>query len=484
MNLPPVFASNMKSLLQEEAATFFSALDEQPPVSVRYNPAKITPGSNHPWEAAWEGSVPWSEKACYLNHRPAFTFDPCLHAGCYYVQEASSMFVEQALKQALRGLTPSADPYLMLDLCAAPGGKSTLALSLLPENSLLVANEVVGSRARILQENLTKWGSPNVMITRNEAVDVGRLGPVFDVMLVDAPCSGEGLFRKDEAAVGEWSPEAVRQCALRQASILEDSLPALKPGGYLIYSTCTYNTEEDEAIVKRLVDVEGLEPVPLTVDEAWKVTGSLLKGADQLPVYRFLPHKTKGEGFFCCLLRKPLSEGENNQSPMGVQRETGKNTRQSKRSRQTVKSPFVITKAIKERLMQPEAYHWSVTEQGLIRAVPVNLLSVVTYLEASLNVLQVGITVGEIKGDQALPHPVLALSTRLNRAAFPVCELSLKQAVDFLRREALVLPEDCPRGWVLLTYQDQTLGWAKNMGSRANNGWPVEWRIRSANPFA
>lgn len=481
MNLPPDFVHTMKRLLHEEADAFFAALNDHVPVSVRYNPAKQTQERRYPWEDAWEGAVPWADQAHYLTHRPAFTFDPCLHAGCYYVQEAASMFVEQALKQVLQGIQQAKGPLLALDLCAAPGGKSTLALSVLPKDSLLVANEVVGSRARILQENLTKWGSPNVMVTRNETSDVGGLGPLFDLMLVDAPCSGEGLFRKDEAAVGEWSPEAVKQCALRQASILDDGLPALKPGGYLVYSTCTYNTDEDEAIVKRLVEQDGFQPVSLPTDEAWGVTGSLLQGTAAWPVYRFLPHKTKGEGFFLCLLRKPLSNQEQIQWRLT---DAERPLRQSKHSRQTNNQVLVIPETVKKGLNEPETYHWSITTQGLIRAVPVNLLPMVSYLEASLNVLQVGVTVGEMKGAQVLPHPALALSTALNRTAFPVCEVTLKQAVDYLRHEALKLPDDCPIGWVLVTYQGQALGWVKNVGSRANNGWPLAWRIRSANPFA
>lgn len=481
MNLPQAFEITMRELLQDEAASFFAALDEQPPVSVRYNPHKGQLAVSHPLETLQDGRVPWADQAYYLAQRPAFTFDPCLHAGCYYVQEASSMFVTQALKVALHRLSITGYPLMALDLCAAPGGKSTLVRSLLPEDSLLVANEVVGSRARILQENLTKWGSPSVMVTQNEAADFGKLGALFDLLLVDAPCSGEGLFRKDEGAVGEWSPDAVRQCAMRQSSILRDCLPALKPGGYLIYSTCTYNNEEDEAMVQWLVEQEGLLPVPLPVEPGWGVTNALPTGHVDLPVYRFLPHKTKGEGFFLCLLQKPES------AVMPRDFETVRYEKTAKQSKHVVKkreATTLIPDNVKKSLVNPDAYHWSTTKQGLIRALPVNLLSEILFLEGNLRVLQAGVTVGETKGEQFLPHPALALSTALNRVAFPVCDLDLKQAVDFLRREALVLPADCPLGWVLVTYADKALGWVKNVGNRANNNWPVEWRIRSNNPFA
>lgn len=483
MKLPDAFVTMMKRLLQDEAEPFFLALDASVPVSVRYNPAKVSDRTTRSWHELWEGVVPWASQAHYLRERPAFTFDPCLHGGAYYVQEASSMFVEQALRAILQRRPTTDEPLMMLDLCAAPGGKSTLALSLLPEGSLLVANEVVGARARILQENLIKWGHPSVMVTQNQAATFGQLGPFFDVVLVDAPCSGEGLFRKDDGAVGEWSPEAVKQCAIRQSAILKDSLPALKPGGYLLYSTCTYNTEEDEAVVEALVEQEGFTPVPLPVKPEWGIKSALRGGEAGLPVYRFLPHRTKGEGFFLGLLQKPLDENEGEEGWKGAARHS-KSAKSVRHARQGGKQPVAVPETVKKGLVEPNAYHWSVMDSGLVRALPGHLAAAIMALETSLNVLYAGIAVGEVKGAQVLPHPALALSTALNRSAFPVCELDQKQAVDYLRREALVLPESCPNGWVLVTHKEVVLGWVKNLGSRANNGWPAEWRIRSGNPFA
>ena len=288
------------------------ALEQQDtPVSVRMNTAK--------WEhvPAHRSAVPWSEQGYYLDGRPTFTFDPLFHAGCYYVQEASSMFVEQALRQYVT------EPSVMLDLCAAPGGKSTLCRSVLPEGSLLVANEVMRNRSQVLAENLVKWGHPEVIVTNNDPADFTSLENTFDVMLTDVPCSGEGMFRKDPVAVSEWSLENVDTCWQRQRRILRDIWPCLKPGGLLIYSTCTYNREENEDNVAWIAETLGAEVLPLEVPEEWHITGNLTGNA--FPVYRFLPHRMQGEGLFLAVLncadsterplrprfRKLLSDGKN-----------------------------------------------------------------------------------------------------------------------------------------------------------------------------
>lgn len=305
MDLPVSFADRTRSLLgDEEYNKLADALNDEQPVSIRLNEEKL-PGSSFSLFHASSDRVPWSATGCYLDRRLTFTFDPLFHAGCYYVQEASSMFVEQALKQYI-GERPS----VMLDLCAAPGGKSTHARSVLPVGSLLVANEVIRNRSQILAENLTKWGHPGVVVTNNDPADFAGLEDFFDVILTDVPCSGEGMFRKDPVAVSEWSPENVEICWQRQRRIISDIWPSLKPGGLLIYSTCTYNTKEDEENIRWMHDEFGAEILPVDAPAEWNITGNLLAGED-FPVYRFLPHRTKGEGFFLAMLRKP--EGEETQ---------------------------------------------------------------------------------------------------------------------------------------------------------------------------
>lgn len=468
MELHRVFVSRMDDLLGADAAPLLESLGTEAPVSVRLNPAKPVTGVFIDIQAA---GVPWSSHGLYLKERPSFTFDPLFHAGCYYVQEAASMFVEQAFRVTVERMGDSTEPLTVLDLCAAPGGKSTLLLSMLPENGLLVANEVVRNRASVLVETIRKWGCPNAVVTHNTPSDFGKLGPVFDIMLVDAPCSGEGMFRKDQEAISEWSPHRVDFCAARQRDILANSLDALKPGGFLLYSTCTYNTEENEGTVAWLQETYGLEPVGIPVDEHWGVTGSLDKSHSDLPVYRFLPHKTKGEGFFLCLLRKPKG-GHAAQK----EQQTGRNRKQPP---DLVKVP----EPVKAMLINPVLWKWSFTPKGQLFALPSALCGMYDRLEAGLRVLHAGVMLGEMKGTSYIPHPALALSVALNPDAVIRCDASYEMAVSYLQGEALVLPVDCPSGWVLLCYKGQALGWVKNLGSRANNAWPAEWRIRSRKPI-
>lgn len=255
MELPSSFTDYTRTLLSAgEYEKLAAALGGEQPVSIRLNEDKLPESSFRLFRSSFK-QVPWSATGYYLDKRLTFTFDPLFHAGCYYVQEASSMFVEQALRQYA-----AERPVVMLDLCAAPGGKSTHARSMLPAGSLLVANEVIRNRSQILAENLTKWGHPDVVVTNNDPADFSPLTDFFDVILADVPCSGEGMFRKDPVAVSEWSPENVEICWQRQRRIISDIWPCLKPGGILIYSTCTYNTKEDEENVRWLRDEFGQRP--------------------------------------------------------------------------------------------------------------------------------------------------------------------------------------------------------------------------------
>ena len=291
--LPDKFKLQVAQLLgQEEADGLCRALLEEPTVSVRVNRAK----AGCPPQDVENERVPWCETGYYLSSRPSFTLDPLFHAGTYYVQEASSMFIEQAFK------TMDFQPQRMLDLCAAPGGKSTLWRSLLPDGALLVANEPIRQRAMILLENLTKWGHPDVVVTNAYPEDFAPLRGFFDVVATDVPCSGEGMFRKEEKAVEDWSLEAVDHCAARQWQIVCDIWPTLREGGYLVYSTCTFNREENEDQVDRICQELGAEVVPVSVDASWGVCGDTT--GRHLPVFHFFPNHARGEGLFLALLRK------------------------------------------------------------------------------------------------------------------------------------------------------------------------------------
>lgn len=472
MELPVSFADYTRSLLGEaEYGRLFNALNDEQPVSIRLNEAKL-PVAQSCFVPDGSERVPWSSTGFYLSRRPTFTFDPLLHAGCYYVQEASSMFVEQALRQYV-----DPDPVVALDLCAAPGGKSTHVRSLLPEGSLLVANEVIRNRSQILAENLIKWGHPDVVVTNNDPADFAPLTSFFDVILTDVPCSGEGMFRKDPVAVSEWSPENVDVCWQRQRRIITDIWSCLKPGGLLIYSTCTYNTKEDEENIRWMRDTFGAEILPLDIPADWNITGNLLAGED-FPVYRFLPHRTRGEGFFLALLRKPEQfqceaeeEGFIRRPSRKVVSATGKK-----------KSAPVISKEqltlVRRWLLSPDDYELSFS--GItVTAFSKKHLSELSALQQSLRVIQSGITLAEVKGKDLIPNHSLAMSRLLCDNAFPREAVSYEQAIAYLRKEAIVLSAEAPCGYVLLTYTDVPLGFVKNIGNRANNLYPQEWRIRS-----
>ena len=456
MNLPQAFIERTRQLLGEtQYPQFEEALQTEIPVSIRPNLAKC--------HAKAEGEpIPWASSGMYLKTRPTFTFDPLFHAGCYYVQEASSMFVEKVLREYVK------EPVVMLDLCAAPGGKSTLCRSVLPEGSLLVANEVMRNRSQILAENLMKWGHPEVVVTNNDPVDFTDLTHLFDVILTDVPCSGEGMFRKDQVAVDEWSLENVDVCWKRQRRILNDIWPALKPGGLLIYSTCTFNCEEDEDNVAWIARELGAEILSVPVEESWGITGNLA-GKD-FPVYRFLPHRTKGEGFFLAVLRKHEGEVETIQ-PRSEKKKKGKDTKG--------KAPqLVVPKEVKSWLKEAGTFEYTVKETS-VHAFPKAFSDVYVLLEQHVKVIHAGVTIGEWKGKDLVPHHSLAMSTALEEGVFPRTELTYEQAIAYLRKEGLVLDASVPRGYVLVTYQQVPLGFVKNIGNRANNLYPQEWRIRS-----
>ena len=300
MDIPHDFKIRTKQWLSDEYVSLEKALQEEAPVSIRLNPAKQTaPVSRYE-------KVKWCGTGYYLPERPSFTFDPLFHAGCYYVQEASSMFLEQVVKQYITS------PVVCLDLCAAPGGKSTHLSSLLPERSLLVSNEVIHSRANVLKENLIKWGSPYTVVTCNDPKEIGQLTHLFDVIVADLPCSGEGMFRKDPNSRNEWSMANVQLCAARQRRIIHDIWNCLKPGGLLVYSTCTFNREENEENIRYLVKQFDAEVLSLTVEDGWNISPAI---EESFPMYRFYQHKTKGEGFCLSLLKKPDAERQTIKAP-------------------------------------------------------------------------------------------------------------------------------------------------------------------------
>ena len=392
MQLPQYFIQQTRAIFGEERfERFVKALDDESPVSIRLNPTKaadMMPVDGEP--------IPWCRGGYYLPKRPNFTFDPLLHAGCYYVQEASSMFLDEVLRQ----VSPSGRLEGALDLCAAPGGKSTLLRAVLPADSILYSNEPIAKRASILLENVTKWGYENHHVTNLYPKDYRKSKAKFGLILCDVPCSGEGMFRKDPDSVKEWSPQNVEKCWQLQREIVVDAWACLNEGGILIYSTCTYNIKEDEENVRWIRDELGAELVPIAIKPEWNITGSLLEGFDE-PVYRFIPGYTRGEGLFMAVMRK---RGEGTSKPY---KEGHKHAR-------TPQLPLLTPPILKQ------------------------------------------------EGESA-----------------PKVNLTYAQAMAYLRHEALVLPSDTPRGIVEVCFEEHALGLAKNIGNRANNLYPKEWKIKT-----
>jgi NOL1/NOP2/sun family putative RNA methylase len=437
---------------EEEFLLLQNAIEQERITSIRTNPFKIGEGKL----SSTASRVPWSTNGFYLDERPLFTMDPLFHAGAYYAQEASSMFLEQILLQHRDKI--GTDEPLVLDLCASPGGKSTLLASFLKGGGWLVANEVMKSRVGILNENLSKWGIPNVTVTQNDPKDFGRLTGLFDIIVIDAPCSGEGMFRKDDKAIEDWSLNNVQLCCERQKRIVSDVYPALKEGGLLIYSTCTYNEEEDEKNVKWISEELGADILSVQTEANWSITETPFG-------YHFYPHKTKGEGFFIAVLQK-------NQETSSAKNRLNKNGHKGKKEI----IPQETKKQLKGWLLDEEEYDFN-QENGLVSAIKKTWKQEADIFNATLHTIRNGVPVGFVKGKDLIPHETLALSTILNQEAFPNVECSWEMAIQFLKKENIIL-ENQQKGFVLFCYQNIPLGFGKNLGNRCNNLFPSEWRIR------
>ncbi len=431
---------------EERSCRLISALCNEPSLSVRANPAKITTEelSEH-FSDKYDGVVPWCREGLYLKSRPSFTLDPLFHAGYYYVQEASSMYTGVMLERAITQLSEAnysmygRSRLRVLDLCAAPGGKSTHILSIMPPNDLLLSNEVIRSRASILAENLAKWGYPNVVVSNNDPAEFSALDEFFDIVVVDAPCSGEGMFRKDPDAVHEWSVDNVCLCASRQKRIVSDIWPALRCGGFMIYSTCTFNTLENDENVARMVSE---------------------LGAELIEQRQFLPGEERGEGFFIALLRK---KGDYSSSVNSVKVSSNK------------KYPIP---ACASYISQNDGQFTFSQKGELWRAFPTALAADISVLESSLRVIRSGVAIAVQKGSDLVPEADLALSTILDKKAFPIVELSLEAALKFLSRDNILFGTEVPQGYLLVCFEGAPLGFVKNLGRRSNNLYPLSRRIR------
>jgi 16S rRNA C967 or C1407 C5-methylase (RsmB/RsmF family)/NOL1/NOP2/fmu family ribosome biogenesis protein len=444
---PADFIGRLKQQKYIDASLLEEALNTISPVSIRINPEK------------WQGEpanaefVPWSQYGYYLNSRPSFTSDPLFHSGCYYPQEASGMFLEQAFNQII---TKSGD-IRVLDLCSAPGGKSTHLSTLIGARGFLVANEVIKPRAGILAEIITKWGTGNTIVTNNDPSSFTRLTGYFDLILIDAPCSGEGMF-SDLSIRAEWSPDNAALCSERQRRIVMDAWPSLKENGILIYSTCTFNPAENEENIKWLSEKTGASSVALDItgfDGIQEISNKGITG------YGFYPGKIKGEGLFMAVVRKGgLTPGTLKHSPKKYNNQV---TNSDIRTAGKLISTSLVNlyrhdDILYELALPVEDYH---------------------FLKNYLRIIKGGTALYKSRKDDFSPLHELALFSKIKNNAFPSVELDFSQSISFLKKGNLILKE-AAKGWILLSYKGVNLGFARNIGSRINNYFPVDWRIRLA----
>ena len=443
MNLPKAFIEQLRGLLPDEWEALANAItSSEPSVAVRVNAAR---GAGVPHVAR---RVPWCGQGYYLDNRPSFTFDTDWHAGRYYVQDASSMFIAHVIGNFIH------EPVRYLDLCAAPGGKTTAAIQALPEGSMTVANEIVPPRARVLADNVVRWGHPRCVVTSNAPAQIGKLTHSFDVIAADVPCSGEGMMRKDDEAVAQWSSALVEQCAQRQREILTDVWNALRPGGMLIYSTCTYNRQENELMADFIVNELGATSLEVPVEPSWNIHPAIGSGCHG---YRFMPHRVDGEGLFMAVFSKQ-----------------GNSPRQDIRVKD--KNAKKCDETVKNWLMAPDDF--VIEPQGdLLVATARDICREVAALRASLTVLHAGVELATVMGRKTVPHHALAMSIARSEGAFPVAEVDYPTALRYLRGESVTV--DAPRGYVLIAHQGAVLGFANNLGNRANNLYPKSQRILS-----
>lgn len=466
--LKPEFIASLMDVFEPRSAkSLIEALDTEPTTAIRLNKCKLT---SLPAEIASDSrQVAWSNGTGYLlAERPQFALLPHWHAGAFYVQEPASMIMAAVATELKKQILVKNIRWL--DLCAAPGGKTTAAIASLPDDAFVVANEYDPHRTSILVENVSKWGASNVAITRGDTAWVRKMPESFHVVAVDAPCSGEGMMRKDAQARTQWSQRLVEQCATLQREILGNAWEALMPGGYLIYSTCTFNRHENEDNVAWLLQKYDAELIELPQSIAPDAAHTTIAGINAL---RFMPHITIGEGLFMAVLRK-RGELSETKRPKAIRKE---------RKGRKAALPEQLAAWIKNA----DAYEISQNASGDIMAIPEPFAEFAAELRRNAPAtLLTGIKIACTKGRDIIPATELALSRIINKEAFPKIRLTISQALDYLHRgnsgamEAINASTDnIPKGCVLVEYEDIPLGFVKNIGNRVNNLYPTNWRLRN-----
>ena len=449
LQLPAEFIKSISYCKGFDEKAFIKVHQTNSPTSIRINPFKSTQ-----FHFKLNNPVPWNQKGFYLEERPNFTHDILFQAGCYYVQEAGSMFIEHALMSCV----DFNQTILAFDVCASPGGKSTLLNSLLNEDSFLVANEISKQRSEVLAQNISKWGTSNVVVTNNDPSSFSEINDVFDIILVDAPCSGSGLFRKQHDAIDEWSLDNVNLCSQRQKRILSDIIGTLKQGGTLVYSTCSYSQLENEDIADWLIQEFGLISIQIPVQEKWGIVETLSNNHNAFG-YRFYPDKTKSEGFFCAVFKKPGAIDNHQQV------------------RKPKHEAFSIIKHKEKELFKD----WidDLDKHVITKFKDDYLLTNQLTLDfinkhPNLYYKKVGTTIGNLIKNEVIPHQDLAWSIHRSDKIQAI-ECNGQQSLQFLKKELQTIEGN--KGWNLITFNDFGIGWIKHLGNRLNNYLPNEFRI-------
>ncbi|WNJ19653.1 RsmB/NOP family class I SAM-dependent RNA methyltransferase [Pontibacter sp. G13] len=457
---PEAFLARMRSQLGDAFDAFWEAIQGSAHTSIRLNPGK--PISEDP---TWMPML-WHPEGRYLATRPPFVEDPRFHAGAYYVQEASSMMLHACVDWSR--------DMRILDLCAAPGGKSTLIAAAMSKDSVLVANEVISSRAKVLAENLTRWGRGEVVVTQNDPADFQDAEGMFDLIVVDAPCSGEGMFRKDPASRGEWSPQHVEVCSARQRRILANILPCLRPGGTLVYSTCTWAPEEDQEIVDWVLDEfrNELELDPVEVPNDWGPEPIEVGGVQGAGWLNY-PHRVQGEGLFFARFRKQGVFDTDARTSSKARKKKKKQKSQSSQSSGESADPKVL-KAFETQYLKPDH---GLSMEALDKYLFARPALARDLKRLGLKVIKQGVLLGEIHRKEIAPSHELALSTFISTDV-PAVELDLRQAQQYLQKQEIAIDAPVSKGWFLVRYEGINLGWMKVAGRRLNNYFPSNWRIR------
>lgn len=442
MMLPDRFKTQMTKLIGNEWTDFEASLNEPILTSVRLNPFK----RSH--NLSLGKQVPWCPGAYYLEQRPAFNFDPYFHAGHYYVQEASSMFLDHVLRQI--DLPKNSK---VLDLCSAPGGKATLLASYLGEDGFLHCHEYDNYRANVLRQNITRWGTSNTLITQGPLHNLSRIEIKYDLVLIDAPCSGEGMFRKEARAIDQWSSNKINHCCMLQKNLLELANQLCIPGGYIYYSTCTYNEQENENQIQQFLNQNDY------ISQALELPFNVRTSTSAINTYRCYPHLIQGEGFSFSLLKKQ------SEANLKLSKTQSKNIR------------ILNNQLLNPWITNPEQYNL-LSHHEINYAIPSTLLAHVVSIINSNNILSCGIPFGVWKGTNFYPEHALSQAIAVTDN-IDSTNLSDQEAIQYLKCLSVPARTQTDNTWIKARFEQASLGWIKNTSNGFKNYFPKYLRILS-----